>query len=364
MSRDPLVMALEGEEGAPVWARAFAWWLAPAGGLYRAGMALRRRLYEGGVLASRGVPVPVLSVGNLTLGGTGKTPAAAWLVSRLLEAGRRPALVSRGYRGGSPGVTVVGDGKGTALPSPPAGDEAAMLARRFPRVPVLTGAVRADAAERAAREFGADVIVLDDGFQHFALRRDWDLVLVRGERPWGNGRVFPAGALREPLSALRRAGAVLLTGNVAPETRSQVAAIARGVPLFTARMVPEELLDGEGRPAEGLGALRGRRAVAVSGIARPEGFMAILAGLGAEVAEHHAYPDHAAYGAADAARLTESLRRTGADFLLTTEKDAVKLAPLVRGAPLRALRVGFEIGGADALARLVREAASGGRALP
>ena len=358
MMRDPLVMALDGEEGAPVWARAFAWWLAPAGGLYRTGMALRRRFYEGGVLASRSAPVPVLSVGNLTLGGTGKTPAAAWIVSRLLEAGKRPALVSRGYRGGSRGVMVVGDVKGTVLPSPPAGDEAAMLGRRFPRVPVLTGAVRADAAERAAREFGADVIVLDDGFQHLALRRDWDLVLVRGERPWGNGRVFPAGALREPLSALRRASAILLVGEADAETRAQVAALAPQAPVFTARMVPEGLLDGEGKPAEGLDALRGRRVIAVSGIARPEGFMATLAGLAVEVAEHHPYPDHAAYGAMDAARLAEGLRRTGADLLLTTEKDAVKLAPLLRGAPLRALRVGLDIEGAEALARLAREAAS------
>ncbi|MEK6708944.1 MAG: tetraacyldisaccharide 4'-kinase [Nitrospinota bacterium] len=361
MTRDPLVMALEGEAGAPLWARAFAWWLGPAGGLYRAGMALRRGLYERGVFASRGVSVPVLSVGNLTLGGTGKTPATAWVIARLLEAGRRPALVSRGYRGGSGGVTVVGDGKGSVLPSPPAGDEAAMLARRFPQVPVLTGALRADAAERAAGEFGVDAIVLDDGFQHLALRRDWDLVLVRGTRPWGNGRVFPAGALREPLSALRRAGAVLLTGAIEAGTRERVTALAPQAPLFTARMVPEGLLDAEGRAAGGLESLRGARVVAVSGIARPEGFAATLAGLGAEVVEHCAYPDHAAYGPVDAGRLRESLRRAGAQFLLATEKDAVKLGPLLRGAPLRVLRVGLEVQEGERLARLVREAASAGK---
>jgi len=357
VTRDPLVMALEGEPDAPAWARAFAWWLAPAGILYRGGMALRRRLYEHGALASRSVPAPVLSVGNLTLGGTGKTPAVAWLIGRLLEAGLRPAVVSRGYRGGAAEVKVVGDGRGNFLPSPPAGDEAAMLARRFPSVPVLTGAVRADAAERAVREFGAEAIVLDDGFQHLALRRVWDLVLVRGERPWGNGRVFPAGALREPRSALRRAGAVLVMGRQGPGTGAEIASLAPGVPAFTGRLAPEALLDGEGRPAEGLESLRGRRIVAVSGIARPEGFAAMLAGLGAEITEHHAYPDHTAYGPLDAACLEESLRRTGADLLLTTEKDAVKLAPLLAGGPLRALRIGLEVEEGETLARLAREAA-------
>ncbi|MBI3025276.1 MAG: tetraacyldisaccharide 4'-kinase [Candidatus Tectomicrobia bacterium] len=356
--RDPLLMALDGEEGAPVWARAFAWWLAPAGAVYRAGMALRRRLYERGALPSRSVPAPVLSVGNLTLGGTGKTPAVAWVISRLLEAGRRPAVVSRGYRGGAAGVTVVGDGKGSVLSSPPAGDEAAMLARRFPQVPVLTGAVRSDAAERAVREFGAEVIVLDDGFQHLALRREWDLVLVRGERPWGNGRVFPAGALREPFSALRRASAILLTGEAQGEAGEKIASWAPHVPLFRAWLVPEGLLDGAGRPAGGLDALRGVRAVAVSGIARPEGFAAMLAGLGVAVAAHHAYPDHAAYGALEAGCLAESLRRAGADLLLTTEKDAVKLAPWLPGEAVRVLRVGLEIEGAGALARLALEASS------
>lgn len=136
-----------------------------------------------------------------------------------------------------------------------------------------------------------------------------------------------------------------------------MASLASGVPVFSGRLAPEALLDGDGRPAEALDFLRGRRVVAVSGIARPEAFAAMLEGLGAEIAEHHAYPDHAAYLPLDGARLEESLRRMGADLLLTTEKDAVKLAPLLAGKPLRALRVGLEVGEGASLARMALQAA-------
>jgi tetraacyldisaccharide 4'-kinase len=151
---------------------------------------------------------------------------------------------------------------------------------------------------------------------------------------------------------LRRAGAILIAGRPDPGTKEQLAALAPGVPVFHGRLAPEGLLDGEGRTAEGLEALRGIRAVAISGIARPEGFGGMLADLGAKVIEYHAYPDHAAYGALHAARLGESLRRTGADLLLTTEKDAVKLAPWLAGMPVRVLRVRLEIEDGGALARL------------
>ncbi len=364
--RAGILRALEGEPGVPAWASGALAALSPAGWVYGAWMGLRRRLYEGGLLRESEAPVPVLSVGNLTLGGTGKTPAVAWALERLLGAGRRPAVVSRGYGGASEAVTVVGDGRGSVLPCPPAADEAVMLARRFPQTPLLTGRDRPAAARRAAKEFGAELVLLDDGFQHLALWRNLDLVLLRGECPFGNGRVFPAGALREPRGALRRADVVLMTGDVdfgglrQAERRREVEAAAPRAQIFAGFLVPEVLLDGGGnavgRPAD----LAGAAVVAVSGIARPEGFSDALSRLGAVVRRHHAHPDHAAYTPAAAERLLASLHETGADLIVTTEKDAVKLAPLLPGGPLRVLRVGFQIDRGDALAARLLEAASGG----
>jgi len=320
-------------------------------------MRLRRLAYEAGLRRAATVPAPVVSVGNLTLGGTGKTPAAAWILERFLSAGRRPAVVSRGYGGGIREVAVVSEGEGALLDSPPAADEAVMIARAFPKVPVLTGRDRSAAARRAAEEFGADVLLLDDGFQRIALRREFDLVLLRGERPFGNGRVFPAGALREPVSVLRRADAILLTGRGGQASRGTVEAAAPGIPIFSGELVPEDLLDPEGNRAGGPADLAGMGVVAVSGIANPDGFHDTLSRLGARLVASHVFPDHARYTEADAARLRSSLEARGADLIVTTEKDAVKLAALLGDAPLRVLRVRMKIEGGETLMERVLEAA-------
>ncbi len=349
--RKSVLAAWEGDPAAPMWARAWASGLAPLGTVYGMAMARRRRRYEMGGARARKNPVPVVSVGNLALGGTGKTPTVAWLIERLLSSGRRPAVVSRGYGGRPRDVMVVGDGAGRLMSAPPAADEAAMLARRYPEVPVLTGADRAFVARKAAEEFGAEVVVLDDGFQHLALAREVDLVLLRGEAPFGNGRVFPAGVLREPASALGRADAILLTGG--ERARSQVLSLAPNVPVFTGSLAPDALLDANAEEAGAPDALRGARVVAVSGLGNPRGFERTLESLGVEVVVHHEYPDHANYALADGVRLVSSLKKTGADFILTTEKDAAKLSSLLREAPLRVLRVVMRIDAGADLARLI-----------
>lgn len=351
--RRNILQAWEGDPSSPAWSLVLTKSLGPLGNLYGAAMAYRRRRYESGRAGVPKNPVPVISIGNLTLGGTGKTPTVAWLVEKLTSQGRNPAVVSRGYGGRPKDVMVVGDGKGSLMAAPPAADEAAMLARRYPDLLVLTGAERSFVAKKAVEEFGADVIVLDDGFQHLALHRDMDVVVLRGDCPFGNGKVVPAGVLREPVSALKRADAVLVTGEFAGRTRENIQSLIPDIPMFTGRLEPDTFLDAQSENAGAPDELKGARVVAVSGLGNPGGFEKILESLDVEVMVHHEYPDHANYALADGVRLVSSLQKTGADFILTTEKDAVKLSPLLSKAPLRVLRVVMKIDDEMNLAGLI-----------
>ncbi len=319
-------------------ARMLRFVLVPASGAYGAVVAVRNRLYDAGWLAAARVPARVVSVGNLTVGGTGKTPAALWLAEQLVARGRRVALVARGYRKERRGVVVVGI-DGTPLVTPAeGGDEAVLLARRF-RGPVLTGERRALAAAEACTRFGVDTIVLDDGFQHRALARDADLVLIADDP--AAARLLPAGSRREPVAALARARAVLVMGEgAAPATP--------GRPVFRGRLVPTALVHAAGgvwteAPLEGLA---GAEVVAVAGVARPQRFLATLRAAGARVVRELRFPDHHAYGPADVAAIAAAAR---GGRLVTTEKDLVKLdgAPELRD--LVALRVALDVASGEAL---------------
>jgi len=359
LKQSELLRALAGDEDAPLWARFALAGLAPAGWLWGDVMRHRLSFYKAGFGIKEQPTCPVISVGNLTLGGTGKTPAVAWLLSRLLEAGERPAMVSRGYGGAGRGVRVVSEGQGDMLSSPPASDEAVQMARMFPSVPVVTGKDRPVAARRA-QEIGAGVIVVDDGFQHLALRRCFDLVVLRGDRPFGNGRMFPAGSLREPIGAVQRAGAILITGEAAPGIREKIAALAPEVNIFEGRLVPSALVDLVGVVAGNLDDLRGVGVVAVSGIGNPDGFLRTLVGLGANILKHLVFPDHTVYGENEVANITAAVKETGADFAVATEKDAVKLVDISGAGYIRALRVEMEIEGGGELEHIILNATGRG----
>ena len=319
--------------------------LVPAAVAYGAAAAVRNRLYDAGWLRARRVPARVVSVGNLTVGGTGKTPTVLWLAEHLAARGERTAIVARGYRKRRRGVVAVGEAGRPLVGPEDGGDEAVMLARRF-RGPVVTGERRAEAAAFACARFAVDTIVLDDGFQHRALARDADLVLASGDAllAW----LLPAGPLREPPRALGRACAVLAV--------DELPAARRGVPLFRGTLRPTALVgvDGDGQwREESLDALRGRRVVAVAGIARPERFLATLGRAGAVVDEFLAFPDHHAYRADDAARIAAA---AGERLVVATEKDLVKLARLRAPAALRALRVALEVEDGERLLDLLAPA--------
>ena len=303
--------------------------LLPLNPLYRGAVALRTAAYRRGWFSTERLEVPVISVGNLTFGGTGKTPTVIALVRDLIALGRRPAILTRGYkRRDDRQIVVVGPELRHTADA--VGDEPLEMARRLPGVPVIVDADRVRGGREAIRR-GADVVLLDDGFQHLRLERDLDLVVVDAGDPWGGGRLPPMGRLREPVDALGRADAVLVT-KVPSEWRSLVAEIEKDIsaanpdlPVLVARVEPNRVLV----PGDGwcdAGCLTDTRVFAVAGIGRPQGFSDTLVEAGAQVIGHEWLPDHHDYTAEDLARVVAAAKNLDA-VLVTTGKDAVKLPP-------------------------------------
>ena len=313
--------------------------LAPAAWAYRVGLVLREAAYARGLLASGRLACPVVSVGNLTVGGTGKTPAVELVARWLLDAGRRVAVVSRGY-GRKPGAAIelVSDGTGPKLPAARAGDEPLLLARRLGGVGVVVGADRLAAGRWAVTRLHPDVVLLDDGFQQRRLRKDVEIVCLDARAPWGPGGLFPRGTLREPPSALARAHLVVVTRAGQADLGPLLAEIRhRAGPVFClaadyAVDGLEDLGSGAHQPAE---ALRGRAVLAFAGIAAPERLVETLAAHGADVRDLVAFPDHHAYEARDLEAVRQRAQAVGASLLVTTEKDAMRLRPEDVGDPDR-----------------------------
>jgi tetraacyldisaccharide 4'-kinase len=337
--------------------------LALAEGLFRAGAALRRAAYDAGLARAERAGAPVVSIGNLAVGGAGKTPVALAVAERLVARGRTVAVLSRGYGARRGDARVVTDGARLLLDARDAGDEPYLVARRLPGVRVLCGPRRVALARVAVERLGADALVLDDGFQHRALARDLDVVVVDAANPVGNGRLLPRGPNREPWSALRRASLAWLSrvDGAGPEALDRLRAAAReatGRDPVESRHGVVDVLDGALERASGPGALSGRRVLLVCALARPGGFRRTLATMGAEVAGERVFRDHHAFtdGELDeASRAADALR---CDAIATTEKDAVRLPPTFAADPrVRVVRIAAEItAGAELLDALLEAA--------
>jgi tetraacyldisaccharide 4'-kinase len=314
------------------------------GGLVR----VRNAGYNTGLLRTWRLPCRVVCVGNLTAGGTGKTPAVMALAAAGAAGGSRVCILLRGYGRQGGGVRVVSEGGGPLLDWREAGDEAVLLARRLPGVPVVVGEDRFAAGRLAVERFRPQVIFLDDGFQHRRLHRDADLVLVDAMDPFGGGRLLPRGRLREPVSGLRRARAFLLTradqGRDPEGICRRVESVAPGRPIGRAVLRLLRLRDltvGCERPAT---EIRGKRVLAVSGIGNPDSFHRTVTESGAVVVGSLAYRDHHAFMDEDRGRMAEAATATKAEWIVTTEKDAVRLAgQLPSGCPVVVLEVVLEI---------------------
>ena len=327
--------------------------LSPLSNLYGRAVALRAKWYASGRIAARALPRPSISVGNLTFGGTGKTPFTEFLARRFRFEGRCPAILSRGYGRRSRGVVVVSAGEGPLVSPEEGGDEPVAMARATSGVVIVVGERRADAARRAA-DLGADLFLLDDGFQHLAVSRDVNLLLLDARDPFGGGRLPPAGRLREPIAALARADAIVFTrvdrGAPAPEALDAIERLHPTVPRFHARIRPSGLRDEDGAAVDPA-TLGERRAIAVCGVARSAEFASTLADLGLAAEERLEFRDHQRYRERHLARIRNAAERAGASFVVTTEKDAVKLAgrlPL----PMLTVRLTVEVAEPDFFAFL------------
>jgi tetraacyldisaccharide 4'-kinase len=296
--------------------------------VYGAAMRCRAWLYKSCVFESFAIPCRVIAIGNITVGGTGKTPTVILLARNLSEKGFKVAVVTRGYRGAKTKTPlIVSDGTQVRASCAEAGDEAVMLAAKLTGIPVIACRDRVAAGKLACDMFGADSVLLDDGFQHLRLRRDLDIVLVNASDPFGNGSLLPRGILREPLSALKRAGIIVLTKADAPESAAGLAPYLHGLAsdarLFSASYRVSGFRNVRtGQPVEA-DELSGKRAGALCSIGDPASFIAMLVQAGMHVSATMIYPDHHAYIADDYTAIRDVAARL--DTVVTTEKDIAKL---------------------------------------
>jgi tetraacyldisaccharide 4'-kinase len=300
--------------------------LIPFSIIYALIQQARANLYRVGILKSRRLPRPVISIGNITVGGTGKTPVAAYIARFLLAQGVKVAVLSRGYGGSLEGTTaIVSDGVTIQLEPEQCGDEPFLLARTIPGLMVVIGPDRYEAGLLAASTFYPDVFLLDDGFQHLRLHRDLNILLLDYSHPFGNGWTLPAGLLREPRSALARADMCIFTrcpeGPLSPRALPGTVSCNARHQLSTARSFSEDI------PLH-FSSLHNRSLVAFAGIAEPQFFFEGLRAQGLNLAATISFPDHAVYSEYQIAEITRALQVSGADSAITTEKDGVKLKQL------------------------------------
>ncbi len=318
---------------------------------YGTAVVLRRLLFGLHLFKRKKISCPVISVGNLTLGGTGKTPTVIQIVQLLTRNNRRPVVVSRGYaRKNEKEIIVVSDGQSVLVDTRIGGDEPVMIGSKMPGIPVVVGSSRYNAALHALQRFSPDVVVLDDGFQHIRLKRDIDIVLLDAGNPFGNGKLFPAGVLREPINALKRAHAVLITkADTSADIGKLKDTIRRNTRarIFTSRQVPVDLIDCRSSDIRPLTVLRGSRVLALSGIARPDSFTSLLKALGADIAAECTYRDHFDYKKSDLATVFRKAADEKITMIVTTEKDAIRLNRL-HGDGVWALRIELIVAENDA----------------
>ncbi len=331
-------------------------WLAvmPCSLLFSCVVRVRNFLYDRGVLHSEQPPLHIISVGNLTVGGTGKTPFVLWLARVLRARHHSVGILTRGYKGQNTGITTVGtDGRVRSTPEE-VGDEAVMLARTFSGL-VLAGRDRVRAARLAHEIYGIEVLIVDDGFQHRRLGRSLDLLLLDARHGGHTGWLLPAGPFREPSSAMRRADIVIMTKGGTPQTQETQNGLAaafhtHGKPRFFANPRPTALVHskrGEWRELP-LFSLAHKRVMTVSGVAHPSLFHHFVGEAAAEVVDVMAFPDHHVYTRRDWQTITSASR--ACDFVVTTEKDLVKLEKFPFATDkLVALRIDMEVNDAEQL---------------
>lgn len=323
--------------------------------LYLRIVSLRVLLFRTHFLRSHQLGCPVVSIGNLTVGGTGKTPVVEKLARELSQSGRRIAILSRGYksvrkRGAfaqSKHVRVVSEGGAILLDSKNAGDEPFMLAKNLRGVAVVVDKDRVGCGRHAVEKLGCDLLILDDGLQYLRLHRRFDIVLIDREAPFGNEYLLPRGTLREPPGHLRRATHILITkcdGSDLSDLHARIRLHNKTAPIIECRHRPLELQDLSSGKTFPLSELQGVRAASLSAIASPESFELGLRRLGVDLELTQSFADHHRYSKREIDRFLKRCARRGVSCVLTTEKDAVRMPRLFnQEIPIRYLRIDIEI---------------------
>ncbi|MBN1276224.1 MAG: tetraacyldisaccharide 4'-kinase [Deltaproteobacteria bacterium] len=314
----------------------FGFWtilLIPFSALYGLGVKLRLWAYRIKIFKKKALPAFVLSIGNLTAGGTGKTPAVAMLAEWALKSGHKVAILSRGYgRQNRENLLEVSDEKSIKARPEHAGDEPYLLARMLPGVPVVISKNRHMAGLYAKKKYGSDFFILDDGFQHIKLKRDFNAVLIDATLPFGNGHLLPWGPLRESVSSLGRADAFILTRYRGDGSESKIIDFLRtrfpARPVFLSEHIPYKVIFPGSSKIHDPELLRGKNVIAFAGIAQPGFFKETLKNLDAEIVCFKAFRDHYWFRSDEIDSLIREKEKYGADYILTTEKDMARILPL------------------------------------
>lgn len=330
--------------------------LAIAAAIYEKVIDARNRRFDAGRTAAHDLGARTISIGNITAGGTGKTPLVIKTAGFLAERGKRVCVITRGYGRQNPKTRLlVSDGRSVLAEAKTAGDEAVELAKRLVgKAIVIADADRVRAAEWARTEFGVNAFVLDDSFQHRYAKRDVDIVCIDALDPFGGGKMLPAGRLREPLKGLARATAVVITRSdlvgdgVVADLRLEIARYAPSIPIFAStvsmrNMVELNVFTGTSNAPADYSAIANRKAYAFCGLGNPRVFFDQLRRDNFELAGETAFADHYKYAERDIEKMEKQARSCGAAFLLTTAKDAVKLAGLRLDLPCFVVEIDIRI---------------------
>lgn len=296
----------------------------------------RISLYKTGVFKTNRLKCPVISVGNLTLGGTGKTPVVEYIARVFMDKGFKPVVLTRGY-GRSPkfSIAIVSNGENILLKQEEAGDEPYLLARNNPSLPVIVGKNRYQAGKTAIKNFNPNVIILDDGFQHLSIDRDLNIVLLNSICPLGNGYIFPAGFLREPVSSLKRADIILYThSDESTDNDCENLLLKEDVPKFRTTHAFEKIVCMKDKKVISPEELNKKKVVAFCGIGESDSFKNKIELYGAEVIYYKFYPDHYVYRLSDLQFIHGTAEKLKADLILTTQKDGVKIKDMASAFPL------------------------------
>jgi tetraacyldisaccharide 4'-kinase len=318
--------------------------MTPPEWLYYLGCSIKRAY---ALRYQKRLPNKVISIGNITVGGTGKTPAAIAVAQEAMKRGCFPVILTRGYKGSAKGPCFVSRGEGPLLSSAEAGDEPVLMAKKLQDVHIVKSADRYEGGLFALAQLGQRdslVFVLDDGFQHWRLYRDIDVVLVDGLDPFGNRRLLPLGRLREPLGSMQRADVFVVTKIRNDELAAELKSINPAAPVYYSRYDVSRLRDSNGKPLS-VDTISAKRVYAFCGIAHPESFKLTIAGLPVELCGFRSFSDHHRYMPRDLVSLESNMRSLSCDFLLTTEKDMVKLKGLAGKERIFSLGIEMEIEG-------------------